>query len=456
MFPSILLVDDEPSILKSLGGLLKDEGYEVVIASNGYEALKLVEAQAPDLVLLDIWMPGMDGIETLKEIKSAHPYLPVVIITGHGNIEMAVKATKLGAFDLIEKPLSFDKVVVTINNALNFQRLEEENRYLRKKTIEKHSIEGTSQPIRELRKKIALAAPTDSWVLITGENGTGKELIARTLYQLSNRVDQPFVDVNCAAIPPERIDHELFGIEKGATQETDARKRGKFEIANLGTLFLDEIGDMNLSTQAKMLRVLQEHEYQRIGGGRTLKVDVRIIASTNKDIRRAIENGHFREDLYHRLNVIPIHVPTLRERREDIPLLINTFLKDAAKQARERPKTISEEAVSLLSLHHWPGNVRELKNLIERLSISVESDRIESEHIPLSYLPGGGGEADPPVEDFLSYTEFKEAKKAFEAFFLKYKLKENENNISKTARAIGVGRSYLHKILKQISERGSN
>ncbi len=457
MFPSILVVDDETSILKSLGGLLKDEGYDVVTASNGYEALKIIETQSPDLVLLDIWMPGMDGIETLKEIKGEHPYLPVVIITGHGNIETAVRATKLGAFDLIEKPLSFDKVVVTINNALNFRRLEEENRYLRKKTLEKHSIDGNSAPIQELRKKIAVAAPTDSWILITGENGSGKELVARTLYQLSNRVEQPFVDVNCAAIPPDRIDSELFGFEKDAFPKARSRKRGKFEIANNGTLFLDEIGDMNLSTQARILRVLQEQKFERIGGGRTLTVDARIIASTNKDLLQEIKKGAFREDLYHRINVIPIHVPSLRERKEDIPMLIETFLKQAAKQARETSKGISSQAVDKLCRYSWPGNVRELKNLIERLSISVEGDTIESPDIPDSYLPGVERRAsDPRSGGFLAYSEFKEARKAFEEFFLRNKLEENEYNISRTARSIGMDRSYLHKILKRISDRGSN
>ncbi|MFZ7127073.1 MAG: sigma-54-dependent transcriptional regulator [Desulfobacterales bacterium] len=449
MFPSLLLVDDEPSILKSLGGLLKDEGYEVLTASNGYEALKIAETQSPDLVLLDVWMPGMDGIETLKMLKQDHPYLPVVIITGHGNIETAVQATKLGAYDLIEKPLSFDKVVVTINNALNFRRLEEENRYLRKKTLEKHSIEGNSPPIQELRKKIAAAAPTDSWILITGENGTGKELVARTVFQLSNRVEQPFIDVNCAALPANHIENELFGFEKNAFPEANYRKRGKFEIANNGTLFLDEIGDMSLSTQARILRVLQEQQLQRLGGGRTISVNIRVIASTNKDLKKEIAEGRFREDLYHRINVIPLHVPSLRERTEDIPILINTFLREAARQAREKPKRISREAVTVLCAHHWPGNVRELKNLIERLSIGVDADQIEISDLPASYARSESPQTMPEEpRDFLSFNDFKEARKAFEVYFLHHKLTENDHNISKTARSIGVGRSYLHKILK--------
>ncbi len=457
MFPSILVVDDEPSILTSLGGLLIDEGYEVITANNGYEALKIIETQAPDLVLLDIWMPGMDGIEILKELKQTHPYMPVVIITGHGNIETAVTATKIGAYDLIEKPISFDKLVLTINNALNFQRLEEENRYLRKKAIEKHSIEGGSPSIQALRKEIAVAAPTDSWVLVTGENGTGKELVARTLYQLSNRVDQPFVDVNCATLPPDRIDRELFGYEKNVFPEYPNRKRGKFEIGNNGTLFLDEVGDMDLSSQARILRVLQEQQFQRMGGGRTISVNIRIIASTNKDLPQEISNGNFREDLFHRLNVIPIRVPSLRERKEDIPILIDTFLKEAAVNARELPKDIRPDAVMLLCDYHWPGNVRELKNLIERLSISVEEEAVTRDHVLASHPFNRyrGDELPLSPQNLLLYPDLKEARHAFEELFLVSKLRENNNNISKTAKAIGVGRSYLHKVIKRMSDRSS-
>jgi two-component system nitrogen regulation response regulator NtrX len=274
-----------------------DEGFEVMTAPNGYEALKTIAQESPDLVLLDIWMPGIDGIETLKEIKANNPFIQVIIITGHGNVETAVKATKLGAFDLIEKPLSIDKVIVSINNALNFRRLEEENRYLRKKTLAKNSIDGNSGSIQELKQKIAAVAFTDTWVLITGENGTGKELVARTIYQLSGRAEKPFVDVNCAAIPEELIESELFGHEKGAFTGATTKKRGKFEIANEGTLFLDEIGDMSLRTQGKILRVLQEQQFQRVGGSRVLKVDVRVIAATNKNLALEIGKGRFREDL---------------------------------------------------------------------------------------------------------------------------------------------------------------
>jgi len=382
MFPTILIVDDEPSILQSLSGLLSDEGFEVTTASNGYEALKIVDAESPDLVLLDIWMQGIDGIETLKEIKKDNPSIQVIIITGHGTIETAIKAIKLGAFDLIEKPLSIDKVIVVINNALNFRRLEEENRYLRTKTIEKQSLTGNSPAVLELRNQIAVAAPTDSWILIAGENGTGKELVARTVHQFSARAEQPLIDVSCAAIPDELIESELFGHEKGAFSEATIKNIGKFELADKGTLFLDEVGDMSLKTQAKILRVLQEQEFQRLGGNRTFSVDVRIVAATNKDLEKEIKNGNFREDLYFRLNVIPIKVPPLRERIEDIPMLVETFLDGCAEQTRSKGKAITGKALKQLSNYSWPGNVRELKNLVERLAIMVKGDIIDVADIP--------------------------------------------------------------------------
>ena len=450
MFPTILIVDDEPSIVQSLKGLLSDEGFEVMTAPNGYEALKAIERESPDLVLLDIWMPGIDGIETLKEIKANNPFIQVIVITGHGNVETAVKATKLGAFDLIEKPLSIDKVIVGINNALNFRRLEEENRYLRRKTLAKNSIDGNSPHILQLKQNIAAVAPTDTWVLISGENGTGKELVARTIYQLGNRAEKPFVDVNCAAIPEELIESELFGHEKGAFTGATTKKRGKFEIANEGTLFLDEISDMSLKTQAKILRVLQEQQFQRVGGSRVLKVDVRVIAATNKDLTVEIEAGRFREDLYYRLNVLPIEVPSLRERKDDIPLLVDHFLNDCALQNRTRCKTIDDEALDILKRYAWPGNVRELKNLIERLVILVPGDQITKDDIPPSYR------IEKPwpslkEESYLMTNDFKDAKKAFEETFIREKLRENDGNVSQTARQIGVGRSYLHKKLKQMN-----
>jgi len=448
MFPSILIVDDEPSILQSLGGLLTDEGFEVIAATNGYEALKIIGAESPDLVLLDIWMPGIDGIETLKEIKKSHPILPVIIISGHGTIETAVRATKLGAYNFIEKPLSIDKVIVTINNALNFRRLEEENQYLRKKTLEKNSITGNSPATIELKKEISIAAPKDAWILITGENGTGKELIARTIHQLSSRALKPLIDVNCAAIPEDLIESELFGHEKGAFEGTTTKKRGKFELANGGTLFLDEIGDMSLKTQGKILRVLQEMQFQRVGGSRTINVDVRIIAATNKTLEAEIKNGTFREDLYYRLNVIPINVHALKNRSEDIPLLVETFIRESANENMGLEKKLTDAAMEALCRYAWPGNVRELKNLVERLMIMVEKDVIDISDLP-AMVGATAPESQPPEHNRLFEIEnLKEAKKAFEKAFIQSKLEEQENNVTKTAEAIGVARSYLHKKLK--------
>ncbi len=449
MFPSILIVDDEQSIIRSLGGLLTDEGYEVISASNGYEALKVIDAESPDLVLLDIWMPGIDGLETLKEIKRTNPFVQVIIISGHGTIETAVRATKLGAFDFIEKPLSIDKVIVTINNALEFRRLEEENRYLRKKTLEKNSITGFSEVTQELRKQIAIAAPKDAWILITGENGTGKELIARSIHQLSSRSDKPMIDVNCAAIPDELIESELFGHERGAFPGAAAKKRGKFELAAGGSILLDEIADMSMKTQGKILRVLEEQRFQRLGGGRTIGINARIISATNKDLEHEIAEGRFREELYYRLNVLPIHVPPLRERKEDIPLMVEIFLKEAAVESNNEIKKMSKPALDLMMEYDWPGNVRELKNLVERLAIMVEKNLIAKNDIP-TLTPRGIGEGNTPLVDKLMGIEhLKAAKKAFEKEFIQRKMAACDNNVTKTAEAIGVARSYLHRKLKE-------
>jgi two-component system nitrogen regulation response regulator NtrX len=450
MNPSILIVDDEPSILQSLGGLLTDEGFDVHTASNGYEALKNIESNSPDLVLLDIWMPGLDGIDTLQEIRKNNLYIQVIIITGHGTIETAVKATKMGSYDLIEKPLSIDKVIVAINNALNYRRLEEENRYLRKKMIEKNSISGNSPPIQLLKKQVSVAAPTDTWILIKGENGTGKELVARTIHQLSRRASHPLITVNCAAIPEELIESELFGHEKGAFPGASMKKRGKFELAHSGTIFLDEIGDMSLRTQSKMLRVLEEQKFNRLGGSRTITVDVRVIAATNKDLEKEIENGQFREELYYRLNVVPIEVPPLRERKEDIPVLVDIFFEEFAKQNQKEKKKMTPSALEQLRRSSWQGNIRELKNLVERLVIMVEKDSIDIEDLPDTYQ----SETDSSMADnesgLLSIDTLKQAKKEFEREYIQKKLEENKNNISRTAEMIGVGRSYLYKKIKKV------
>ena len=437
MFPTIMIIDDEPSILKSLSGLLTDEGFEVITATNGYEGLKRIEEESPDLVLLDIWMPGIDGIETLKEIKKSNPSIQVIIITGHGNIETAVRATKLGAFDLIEKPLSIDKVIVDINNALNFRRLEEENRYLRKKTVEKHSLNGSSRAVNDLKKQIAVVAPTRSWVLITGENGVGKELAARSIHQLSDRAEQPLIDINCAALPEDRLESELFGHEKGASTEDPARKRGRFEMANEGTLFLDEIGDMSMKTQAKLLRVFQEQKFQRVGGGRDIQVDVRVVAATNKDLEAEIQRGAFREELYYRINEIPIPVPPLRERTEDIPALAQIFLEKRSKENGLKPKRMTPEALEVLCGYSWPGNVRELKNLIGRLVIMLDTDVVEVSDIPAPYNPGQA-EICRTEDALYELNDLEAAKDRFEAEFLHRKLLQYAHDIERTAKAVGM------------------
>ena len=434
MFPSILIVDDEPFILQSLSGILSDEGFEVTTATNGYEALKMIEEVAPDLVLLDVWMPGLGGLETLQEIKKNNPHIQVIIITGHGNIETAVKATKFGAFDLIEKPLSIDKVILAINNALNFRRLEEENQYLRRKTLEKHDLTGNSPAINELKNQIRAAAPTDKWIFITGENGTGKELVSRTIHQLSPRAGQPLIDINCATISEELFDSDLFGHEKGAFTEATSKKIGKLELANKGSLFFDEIGDMSLGSQSKLLRVFQELKFQRVGGTRHIDVNARIIASTSKNIEEEIQKENFSKNLYFRLNVIPIHVPPLRERLEDIPMLVASFLTESEKAGLETRKTITPEGIETLCNYNWPGNVRELKNFIERLTIMIEDEVIGRNKI-LSFLEPHMIKSD---SDFFYIENFNEAHRLFEKKYLQFKMDQFNQDIKKTATAIGI------------------
>ncbi len=449
MHPSVMIVDDEPYILQSLSGLLSDEGFEVFTATNGYEALKLIEQEVPDLVLLDIWMPGLDGIETLKEIKKHDSVIQVIIITGHGTIETAVNATKLGAFDLIEKPLSIEKVIVAINRALNYRRLEEENKYLRKKTIEKNFITGNSPATLALKKQIAIAGPTDAWILITGENGCGKELVARTIHQLSNRAQDPMVDVNCAAIQDDLVESELFGHEKGAFPGAVNKKRGKFELAGNGTIFLDEIGDMSLKSQGKILRALQEKKFHRLGGSRSIDMNARVIASTNKDIEAEIADGKFREDLFFRLNVIPIEVPALRHRLEDIPVLVDIFLNNTVTQTRYSRKTITPSALQLLCNYSWPGNVRELRNLLERLSIMTVGDSIDVKDIPFPVNPGGKKKDMEEVHTVFSINKLKDALNAFENEFIQRKLIQYNHDIALTAKAMGVGQNFLKNFMRQ-------
>ncbi len=450
MYPAVLIVDDESTIIDSLEGILSDDGFEVMHAYNGYEALKKIEAESPDIVLLDIWMPGMDGIETLKEIKKMSPNLPVVMITGHGSIESAVDATKSGAFDFLEKPLSIDKIMVTISNALNFRKLEEENIYLRKKAIEKNSITGTSITVQKLYGEIMAASPSDASILITGENGTGKEMVARTIHQFSTRPEEPFIIINCAAIPEKNIDSELFGHEKGAFDEATSKNKGKFEMESGGTLFLDEIGDMNINTQAKILRALESKTFQRIGGGRTLHMDVRLIASTNKNLEQEIEKGNFRQDLFFRLNVIPIHVPPLRERKGDVPLLVDTFFDKMALQTSDPKKTLSQEALKLLDQYHWQGNVRELKNLVERLYIMVKGDIIGVEDIPHPYNPEFTSEKSIESIPLFNMDNLELARKTFELEFIRKKVDQDKGDLKATAKRIG---SSVHYIKKRMPSR---
>ncbi|MBN2296957.1 MAG: sigma-54-dependent Fis family transcriptional regulator [Deltaproteobacteria bacterium] len=439
----ILIVDDEESIRFSLKGALEDEGYVTLLAENGEEALQIVEKQDVDLILLDIWMPGRDGLQILEELQNNGSSVPVIIMTGHGSIDTAVRATRLGALDFIEKPLDLNKIIITLNNTLHLKALEEENALLRKKIQKDDEIIGDSPAIRKLKEQIDMAAPSDAWVLILGENGTGKELVARRLHKKSKRGKSPFIEVNCAAIPEELIESELFGHEKGAFTGASERKRGKFDLAHNGTLFLDEIGDMSLSTQAKILRILQEQRFERVGGAQTIQVNVRVFTATNKDLEKEIEQGRFRQDLYYRLNVIPIHVPRLIERKEDIPGLVDHFLRLYSPLKGGVKKAITEGAIRKLMQHDWPGNVRELKNIIERLVIMTPGDTINAEDIlPL------GTRSSSEIDKLISITELKDARAEFEKIFIEFKLKQCGYNISKTADLIGVERSNLHRKIK--------
>jgi two-component system nitrogen regulation response regulator NtrX len=446
MARTVLIVDDEESIIQSLQGILTDEGFEVISADSGSAALEKIDELIPDIVLLDIWMPGMDGIETLIKIKESHSELQVVMMSGHGNIETAVKATKLGAYDFIEKPLSIEKVLLVINNAVGYSRLEEEIHLLREQTKDKYDLTGDSEPIQLLKEQIKIVAPTNAWVLISGENGTGKELVARAIHRLSKRSLQPMVEVNCAAIPEELIESELFGHEKGAFTGATAMKKGKFDLAHEGTLFLDEIGDMSLKAQSKTLRILQEQKFERVGGSRTIHVDVRVIAATNKDLEAEIEKGRFRDDLYFRLNVIPIRVPPLRERTEDIPALVKEFVKETALNTNMAPKDFSDDAIQALKKYHWPGNIRELRNLVERLAIMIQAKEVRAEDIPAPFSKQA--DAETALTSTLKAGSFKEAKENFEKAFIASKLQEFKWNVSQTADAIGIERSNLHKKIK--------
>jgi two-component system nitrogen regulation response regulator NtrX len=438
----ILIVDDEKAIQKALRGVLEDEGYRVSAVGNGADALKAVADELPDVVFLDIWMPRMDGLETLAELKRLRPESTVVVISGHGTIETAVKATRLGAYDFIEKPLSLEKTLITVTRALEHGRLERENASLRERLEERTEIIGDSEPMRALREQIAIAAPSSGRVLIHGENGSGKELVAQAIHTLSARRERPFVEVNCAAIPEELIESELFGHERGAFTGALARRRGKFEAADGGTLFLDEIGDMSLKTQAKVLRALEEQVFERVGGRETLKVDVRVIAASNRDLPTMIAAGVFREDLYYRLNVIPIEVPPLRARKEDVPSLVEHFIRVFCAGNGKRRKTVAPAALRYFLTYDWPGNVRELRNMVERLVIMVPGETIGADELP---PPLRAKDEAPALADG---KPLKEARDNFERAYILAELRAQEWNMTRTAERLGIERSHLYRKIR--------
>lgn len=445
---SIFIIDDEPSILSTLAGVLMDEGYDVRTSESGSEALRLMQQAPPSMVLLDIWMPEPDGIETLTKLKRFYPDLVVIMMSGHGSIETAVKAIKLGAYDYIEKPISLEKVVLMVKHALTEMRLRHENRTLKQLVEKKYEMIGASAAIVRLQEQIKMAGPSQSRVLISGENGTGKELVARAIHRQSSRWSGPFLEINCAAIPESLIESELFGFEKGGFTGAHQQKRGQFELASGGTLFLDEIGDMALATQAKVLRVLQEQEFYRVGGNDRVKVDVRVIAASNKDLIEEIRKGAFREDLYYRLNVIPLHVPPLRERSEDIPLLLAHFTGEVAQEQGIKPKRFSREAIALLKQYHWPGNVRELKNIVERLMIMVSSSEVLPGDLPGFVTKGLTSDENSFPPSGADPGSLKEARNAFEKRYILSKLQANHWNVIQTAEALRIERTYLYRKMK--------
>ena len=466
MSRTVLIVDDEASIRQSLTGALGDEGYRVKVASSGKEGLEILRADRPDVVMLDIWMPEMDGLETLKQIKAEWPDQIVIMMSGHGTIDTAVRATKLGAFDFIEKPLSLERLLVMLQNVSGVQDLARENQALRKQVQRGRAFVGESPVMKQIQELIKRVAPTTGSVLITGENGSGKEVAAHSLHSHSQRFNKPFVEINCAAIPEELIESELFGHEKGAFTGATALRRGKFDLANGGTLFLDEIGDMSLKTQAKVLRILQEQKFERVGGSQTIQVDVRVVAATNKDLKAEIARGAFREDLFYRLNVVPFHIPALRERKEDIPVLARHFLKELCAAHGRILRALTPEALAVLATYPWPGNVRELKNLIERVVI-LTAEIEDGKPITAAHLLGhlkdetlgvrmdeepvarpAGAAAAVAASGSVAAKNLRDARQEFEKEFILKTLRENDFNVSKCAQILGVERSHLHRKIK--------
>ena len=442
---SILIVDDESAIRESLEGVFADEGYGAESAESGESCLEMLRTQAFDVILLDIWLPGMDGLQTLERIREMDSPPEVIIISGHGTIETAVRATKLGAFDFLEKPLSIARTLILVKNAAEARKLRQENRDLKRQTSPKSTIVGDSIPMKALRQQIHLMAPTNGRVLIFGESGTGKELVAQAIHANSTRKNEMFVELNCAAIPEDLIESELFGHRRGSIPAAASDKEGKFLKANGGTLFLDEVGDMSLKTQAKVLRTLEEHSFTPVGSDESVIVDTRVIASTNKDLEEEISRGNFREDLFYRLNVIPFSVPPLRERKEDIPLLARTFLKEFSSRYGRRPREIADDALDTLMRYSWPGNVRELRNVIERIVImNPTTARFERKHLPpLVYRDGGRRVGAGSLT-------LHQARAAYERDYILKKLDDNHGNVSRTAEVLGLERSHLYRKMKTL------
>ncbi|GHV27207.1 sigma-54-dependent Fis family transcriptional regulator [Spirochaetia bacterium] len=463
----ILIIDDEPGIRKTLASILEDEHYQVFTAEDAIRGLEILGEEPVNLVFLDVLLPRMGGLEALERIRSTWPILGVVMISGHANVDMAVRAVKLGAFDFLEKPLSLDRVLTVCTNALTMQKLREENHDLKKSIATKDEIIGTGDAINRVRATIKQAAASDARILITGENGSGKELVARAVHRLSSRADKPFVEVNCAAIPDSLIESELFGHEKGAFTDAVSTRKGRFELADKGTLFLDEIGDMSMAAQSKVLRVIQEQKLERVGGEKTIETDVRILAATNKDLEKECAAGRFRQDLFFRLNVIPIYMPPLRERSDDVILLLHHFLKGLGIEKLE----IEDAAQDLLRTYEWPGNVRELKNLAERIMVMAggAGDPIRAEALrgllrktgslesmpnleKKAEIPGSTTLQNPLSPDIvnLGYTE---AKELFEKNYLEWQLAKHNGIISHTAEAIGIYPSNLHAKIRKYGLR---
>ena len=444
MSNSILIVDDERGIRETLRGVLEDEGFEVETVASGEACLKTVETNVFACILLDVWLPNIDGLETLKQLRETGNDSAVVMISGHGNIETAVNATKLGAFDFIEKPLSIEKTVLTVRNAVKQRELERANRSLVEQLSEDYAMIGDSIAMRALRKQISIVAPTDGRVLISGESGTGKELVARAIHAASKRKNAPFVEINSAAIPEDLVESELFGHAKGAFSGALAAKKGKFEIADGGSLFLDEIGDMSPRVQAKMLRVLEEQRFEAVGSNSPTTVDVRVISATNKPLADLIENGNFRADLFYRLNVIPFQIPPLRERLEDVPKLIEHFNRKFSADYGKKPKEFAPEALTILGDYDWLGNVRELRNTVERIVIMIQKQKISADD-----LPELNAKKETPAASF-RFPSFKEANDAYQREFIQHKLVEADGNVSKAADAMGVDRSHLYRRMKNL------